>query len=285
MMAIELVSEHASFGGRVEFYQHVSKCCNSVMKFSVYRPPQACQSLTEAKFPVLFWLSGLTCSEENFMAKSAAQKYAAEQGLFIIAPDTSPRGLNLPGETDDWDFGEGAGFYVNATEEPWRNNYQMQDYIVDELFQLVGKNFAVDLNRAGISGHSMGGHGAITIAFNYPQQFKSLSAFAPICAPTQCPWGMKALSGYLGDNPAQWEKYDAHLLIEKTDCRLPLLIDQGSADNFLQQQLKPALLVDAGLKVNYPITFRLQSGYDHSYYFIASFIEDHIHHHAKQLLA
>ncbi len=282
-MTIELISKNSSFGGSVEFYQHPSYCCNSVMKFSIYRPPQATFAEKNAQFPVLFWLSGLTCTEENFMAKSGVQKYAAEHGLFIIAPDTSPRDLNIRGESDHWDFGSGAGFYVNATQSPWNNNYQMYDYIVEELFHLLGEEFPVDLNRVGIFGHSMGGHGAITLAFNQPEKFKSLSAFAPICAPVECPWGQKALAGYLGNDPKLWAKHDAHLLIEKTSCRLPLLIDQGSADNFLEAQLKPQLLIEAGLKVDYPITFRLQSGYDHSYYFIASFIQDHIEHHANQL--
>ncbi len=281
-MTIELVSKNASFGGTVEYYQHNSSSCNSLMKFSIYRPPQA--SASKTKLPVLFWLSGLTCTEENFMAKAGAQKYAAEHGLLLIAPDTSPRDLGIDGETDSWDFGAGAGFYLNATEAPWDKNYNMYDYIVDELFSLVANEFPADMSRVGIFGHSMGGHGAITIAFKNPKKFKSVSAFAPICAPTKCPWGQKALPGYLGDNAEAWAKHDAHLLIADTKCRAPLLIDQGSSDNFLEQQLKPELLIDAGLKVHYPITYRLQSGYDHSYYFIASFMEDHIKHHAEQLL-
>ncbi len=280
-MDIELINKTASFGGNVEFYQHQSLSCNSVMKFSVYRPPQAEQS--GSKLPVLFWLSGLTCTEENFMAKSGAQQYAAEHGLFLIAADTSPRDLGLQGETESWDFGTGAGFYVNATEAPWKDNYKMYDYIVEDLYNVVKNNFPVDISRVGIFGHSMGGHGAIIIAFRNPHKFKSVSAFAPICAPTECPWGQKALQGYLGDNSEAWAKYDAHLLITKTKTQIPLLIDQGSKDNFLIEQLKPELLIEAGLKTNYPINYRLQSGYDHSYYFIASFIQEHIEYHAIQL--
>jgi len=280
-MTIELVIKNASFGGTVEYYQHQSSSCNCPMKFSVYRPPQA--NISDAKLPVLFWLSGLTCTEENFMAKAGAQKYAAEHGLLLIAPDTSPRDLGFEGETDSWDFGAGAGFYVNATESPWNKNYKMYDYIVEELFTLVANEFPADMSRAGIFGHSMGGHGAITIAFRNPEKFKSVSAFAPICAPTKCAWGQKALPGYLGDIPEAWEQHDAHLLIGFTKCKAPLLIDQGSDDNFLVEQLKPELLIEAGLERDYPITYRLQSGYDHSYYFIASFMEDHILHHAEQL--
>ena len=280
-MTMELVSKNTSFGGTLEFYQHQSLSCNCPMKFSVYRPPQA--NISNAKLPVLFWLSGLTCTEENFMAKSGAQKYAAEHGILLIAPDTSPRDLGFEGETGSWDFGAGAGFYVNATEAPWKANYKMYDYIVDELFSLIGNEFPSDMNRVGIFGHSMGGHGAITIAFRNPEKFKSVSAFAPICAPTKCPWGQKALLGYLGDNPKVWAKHDAHLLISETESRAPLLIDQGSADNFLEQQLKPELLIEAGLKAGYPLNYRLQSGYDHSYYFIASFMQDHIRHHLEQL--
>jgi S-formylglutathione hydrolase len=280
-MALELVSQNASFGGSVEYYQHPSSCCKSQMKFSIFRPPQA--TVANAKLPVLFWLSGLTCTEENFMAKAGAQKYASEHGMLLVAPDTSPRDLGIDGETDSWDFGAGAGFYVNATESPWNNNYQMYDYVVNELYDLVQQEFPADMDRVGIFGHSMGGHGAITIAFNNPDKYKSVSAFAPICAPTQCHWGQKALPGYLGDNPEAWAKHDAHLLIANTDFSAPLLIDQGSADNFLVEQLKPELLIEAGLKVDYPITYRLQSGYDHSYYFIASFMQDHIRHHAEQL--
>lgn len=254
------------------------------MKFSIYRPPQAVLTNTSVKFPVLFWLSGLTCTEENFMAKSGVQKYASEHGLFIVAPDTSPGNLNIAGETEDWDFGVGAGFYVNATQSPWDKNYHMYDYVVEELFELLGEKFPVDLDRAGIFGHSMGGHGAITIAFKNPQKFKSLSAFAPICAPSKCPWGQKAFNGYLGDNKSLWANYDAHLLIQNTTCRLPLLIDQGSDDNFLAEQLNPDLLLRAGSEVDYPIIYRPQKGYDHSYYFIATFIRDHIEHHVNQLL-
>ncbi len=217
------------------------------------------------------------------MAKAGAQKYAAEHGLILIAPDTSPRDLGLEGEADSWDFGAGAGFYLNATQSPWNKNYRMYDYVVNELYEAVGDNFPADMTRVGIFGHSMGGHGAITIAFKNPNKFKSVSAFSPICAPTQCQWGKKAFSGYLGNDQSDWEQYDSHILIKTTHNRAQLLIDQGSEDAFLCEQLKPELLIEAGSKVNYPITYRLQKGYDHSYYFIASFMQDHIKHHAKEL--
>ena len=284
MPTLELISQNNSFGGSVLFYKHFSSACQTDMRFSVYLPPQAALE-PDKKHPVLFWLSGLTCTEENFMEKAGAQQYAAQHGIILIAPDTSPRGLSLPGEDDSWDFGSGAGFYINASQHPWSSHYRMEEYVTDELFNLVGEQFPVDLNNAGIFGHSMGGHGAITLAFKHPNKYKSLSAFSPICAPTRCPWGKKAFSGYLGDDTNLWAQHDARLLIQTTKTRLPLLIDQGSNDPFLQEQLLPEHLVNAAKSANYPIIYRLQDGYDHSYYFIASFMEEHMRHHAEQLIA
>ncbi len=282
MNTLELINQNHSFGGTVTFYKHASRACKTDMNFSVYLPPQALAEPNK-KLPVLFWLSGLTCTEENMMAKAGAQQYAAELGLILIAPDTSPRDLNLPKENESWDFGSGAGFYINASKSPWNSHYQMEDYVVSELFDLVGEQFPADMNKAGIFGHSMGGHGAITLAFKYPEKYKSLSAFAPICAPTLCLWGKKAFAGYLGSDKNTWAEHDAHLLIKKTVARLPLLIDQGSEDPFLQSQLLPDHLVNAANDIDYPMHYRLQAGYDHSYYFIATFMEDHLRHHAKQL--
>jgi S-formylglutathione hydrolase len=250
------------------------------MRFSVFRPPQA----ERQKLPVLYWLSGLTCTEENFMVKAGVQRYAAEHGLFIVAPDTSPRGLDLPGENEDYDFGAGASFYVNATRAPWSAHYRMYDYVAEELPELVARHFPVEPERAGISGHSMGGHGALMIAFRNPDRYRSLSAFSAICAPTQCQWGQKAFSGYLGDDMAAWREYDAHELVKSTRCRLPLLLDQGAADQYLEQgQLLPEKLAEACEQVNYPLTLRMHEGYDHSYYFVSSFIGEHIAYHAAAL--
>jgi len=282
MQTLELISQNKSTGGNVCFYKHASSACKTDMLFSIFLPPQALEEPNK-KYPVLFWLSGLTCTEENFMAKAGAQALAAELGLIIVAPDTSPRGLNLPGEDDSWDFGSGAGFYINATQEPWQAHYQMEDYIAHELYDLVFENFPADMNKVGIFGHSMGGHGAITLAFKYPDKYQSVSAFSPICAPSQCAWGIKAFTGYLGGNSELWQQHDAHYLIKNTATRLPLLIDQGSADNFLQEQLLPEHLIEAAKSVNYPLNYRLQAGYDHSYYFIATFMADHLQHHAEQL--
>lgn len=282
MQTLELISQNKSAGGNVCFYKHASSTCQTDMRFSIFLPPQALEEPNK-KRPVLFWLSGLTCTEENFMAKAGAQTLAAELGIIIVAPDTSPRGLNLPGEDDSWDFGSGAGFYINATQEPWQASYQMEDYIAHELYALVSENFPADMNKVGIFGHSMGGHGAITLAFKYPDKYQSVSAFSPICAPSQCAWGIKAFTGYLGDNSEIWQQHDAHHLIKNTATRRPLLIDQGSADNFLQEQLLPERLIEASKSVNYPLNYRLQAGYDHSYYFIATFMADHLQHHAEQL--
>lgn len=250
------------------------------MRFGVYLPPAA----AEGPVPVLFWLSGLTCSEDNFIAKAGAQRIAAELGVAIVAPDTSPRGLNYPGDAASYDFGVGAGFYVDATEEPWVRGYQMYSYIAHELFDLVTSTFAVDRNRAGIFGHSMGGHGALVIGLRNPLRFKTISAFAPIVSPTRCAWGEKALTGYLGTDRNCWADYDATKLIQKHGWRGPcLLVDQGDADQFLATQLKPELLIAACSDAGVALNLRMQAGYDHSYFFISSFIEDHLRHHAAHL--
>lgn len=249
------------------------------MVFGIFLPPQA----RDGTVPVLYWLSGLTCTDENFMQKAGAQRVAAELGIAIVCPDTSPRGSDFPGEHDHYDFGSGAGFYVNATEKPWSANYRMYDYVTEELPTLVEQHFPVNSNR-GISGHSMGGHGALVCYLRNPGKYKSVSAFAPICHPSDCSWGQKALSGYLGADRNDWVKYDASRLIGDAPEKLPLLIDQGSADEFLTDQLKPGALEQACIANHYPLQLRIHEGYDHSYHFIATFIEDHLHHHARLLL-
>jgi len=249
------------------------------MIFAIFLPPQA----RERSVPVLYWLSGLTCTDENFMQKAGAQRVAAELGIAIVCPDTSPRGTDFPGEHDSYDFGSGAGFYVNATREPWSGHYRMYDYVTRELPALVESEFPLNGKR-GISGHSMGGHGALVCYLRNPGRYHSVSAFAPICHPSDCSWGQKALEGYLGDDRNDWVQYDAALMIGDAEEKLPLLIDQGTEDEFLSDQLKPGSLEQACIASHYPLELRMQEGYDHSYFFIATFIEDHLRHHAKTLL-
>lgn len=277
---MEQIDNQRSFGGEQRRYKHSSEVLSCEMHFSIYLPPQA----KEGPVPILYWLSGLTCTDENFVTKAGAQQYAAEQGVAIVAPDTSPRGEGVPDDPDAaYDFGLGAGFYVNATQEPWRRHYQMYEYILEELPFLVNANFPVDSERTGIFGHSMGGHGALTIALKNPGRYRSVSAFSPICSPLNCPWGEKALGNYLGASTEDWQQYDTTVLVRQATERLPVLIDQGDADNFLKEQLKTPLLVLASQDADYPIEIRMQSGYDHSYYFIATFIGDHIRFHANNL--
>ena len=277
---MELVAENACFGGRQLRYAHRAESLSCDMHFAVYLPPQAQQG----KVPVLYWLSGLTCTDENFTTKAGAQRYAAEYGIAIVAPDTSPRGEDVPDDPEGaYDFGLGAGFYVNATETPWSTHYHMYDYISAELPALVTSQLPLEGERSAISGHSMGGHGAITIGLKNPGKYRSISAFAPICAPLDCPWGEKALGNYLGADRESWKAYDSTALIRAADSHVPLLVDQGEADDFLQEQLKPELLEAACSEAGYPLILRHQPGYDHSYYFIASFIGEHIAFHAKQV--
>lgn len=276
--SLTLLSATRTFGGWLKRYQHRSRVLNCEMIFAIYLPPQA----ETAPVPLLWWLSGLTCTDENFSQKAGAHRVAAELGMAIVCPDTSPRGLDLPGEHESYDFGSGAGFYVNATREPWSKHYRMYDYINEELPELVRAHFPLN-GRESISGHSMGGHGALVLALRNPGRYASVSAFAPIVHPGQCPWGEKAFSGYLGDDRESWKAYDACELIAQGNSKQPLLVDQGEADNFLAEQLKPELLEQVCREHQHPLTLRLQPGYDHSYYFIASFIEDHLRYHAKYL--
>ncbi len=279
-MSVEEVDRHRCWGGEQIRVRHRSAVLDCEMHLSVFLPPQA----QRRPVPALIWLSGLTCTDENFVTKAGAQRYAAEQGLAVIAPDTSPRGEHVPDDPEGaYDFGLGAGFYVNATEAPWARNYRMYDYVVDEVPALVGSTFPVDIARMAISGHSMGGHGALTIALANPQRFASVSAFAPICAPMQCPWGESALGRYLGPDRDSWRAHDATELLRSASHQLPVLVDQGDADGFLEEQLKPELLEAAARDAGYPVTLRHQAGYDHSYYFIASFIGEHIAFHARHL--
>lgn len=273
------LSATKSFGGVQAVYSHSSSVLSCEMKFAIYTPEG------KGPFPVLFWLSGLTCTEENFISKAGAQRVASELGLMIVAPDTSPRGEGVPDDPGGaYDFGLGAGFYVNATQEPWVKHYRMYDYITKELPELlVDMEFPVDGTRAGIFGHSMGGHGAITIHLKNPDKFKTCSAFAPIVAPSQVPWGKKAFSNYLGADEMAWADYDATALVEKQPSKAEILIDQGTADNFLAEQLKPEIFADVASTKGQPYVLRMQDGYDHSYYFIASFIEDHLRWHAERL--
>lgn len=276
---MEVVSEHRSFGGVQGIYRHQSECTGTPMQFSVYLPSAA----AESPCAVLWFLSGLTCTEENFTVKAGAQQFASRHNLIVVAPDTSPRGAGIPGEDDTYDFGTGAGFYVDATESPWSQNYQMYTYITRELQDLIFSNFPANPSRQGITGHSMGGHGALTIGLKNSNLFQSISAFAPICAPSQCPWGRKALSGYLGLNETLWSDYDATELIKRGFRNQTILVDQGEADGFLEEQLKPELLSAACEAAGQSLKLRMQPGYDHSYYFISSFIEDHIEFHAAKL--
>ena len=279
-LLITTVSRNKCFGGVQGVYSHESRETGSVMRFGVFLPPQA----EARKGPVLYWLSGLTCTEENFIVKAGAQRVAAELGLAIVVPDTSPRGLKIPGEADNYDFGLGAGFYVDAVQAPWSSGYRMYSYVARELPGLVESEFPVDPARTGIFGHSMGGHGALAIALKNPQTYKSVSAFAPICSAMRSPWGEKALTGYLGADRALWRDYDASALIESRGWKGPaLLVDQGTSDQFLESQLKPELLKDACTRAGVSLDLRLQEGYDHSYFFIASFIEDHLRFHARNL--
>lgn len=274
----KLTSEYKCFDGTVGFYRHQSQSCNGEMRFAIYQPPQA----RAKQVPVLYFLSGLTCTEENFMIKAGAQRYAAEHGIIIVAPDTSPRNTGIEGENQDSDYGSGASFYVDATEEPWRSHYQMYSYIVQELPTLIAEHFPIQPERSGIFGHSMGGHGALVCALRNPERYKSVSAFAPIVAPLRTSWVDKAFTKYLGSNRDNWRSYDASELVLSANYKRPILIDQGSADQFLDQLL-PQVFEQACDQANQPLTLRWQKGYDHSYYFIASFIADHIRHHAAIL--
>ncbi|HEV8695635.1 MAG TPA: S-formylglutathione hydrolase [Lysobacter sp.] len=274
---MEIVESHACFGGTQEVWQHHSEVLDCDMRVGIYLPPQA----AHGKCPVLYWLSGLTCTEQNFITKAGAQRYAAEHGLILVAPDTSPRGEDVA-DAASYDLGQGAGFYLNATQAPWSAHYRMYDYVVDELPALIEAHFVASDARA-ISGHSMGGHGALVIALRNPDRYRSVSAFAPIVAPSQVPWGEKAFTAYFGDDRAAWKEWDACELLRHATQRLPLLIDQGEADDFLATQLKPELLEAACQQTGYPLHLRRQPGYDHSYYFIASFIGEHIAYHAAAL--
>ncbi|MFT4268444.1 MAG: S-formylglutathione hydrolase [Xenophilus sp.] len=275
---MERIEQHASFGGRQEVWKHASATLGCDMKFGIWLPEAA---LRGERLPVLYWLSGLTCTEQNFITKAGAQEHAARHGLIVVAPDTSPRG---DGVADDpaYDLGQGAGFYLNATQAPWAAHYRMQDYVAEELPALVEQHFAASSAR-GIAGHSMGGHGALVTALRHPGRYRSVSAFSPIVAPTQVPWGEKALGSYLGEDREAWKAWDAIELVKTAKERLPLLVDQGGADEFLAGQLRPELLQAACEAAGHPLTLRLQPGYDHSYYFIASFLADHFAHHAAAL--
>lgn len=278
---LEIISEHRCFGGVQGFYRHASKACAGPMRFAVYRPPQA----GNGPVPVLFYLAGLTCTEETFVIKGGAQRLAAELGLILVAPDTSPRTANIPGEGDRWDLGLGAGFYVDATQSPWSAHYRMYSYVTDELPQVIAANFPVRSDRQGIFGHSMGGHGALVCALRNPDRYRSVSAFAPIASATRCPWGELALGTYLGADRAQWADYDASLLMAQRPFHGEILVDQGLKDQFLEVQLHPHLLEEAAARSGQALRLRRHEGYDHGYYFVATFMEDHLRHHAQALLA
>ncbi|MDR8526104.1 S-formylglutathione hydrolase [Shewanella fidelis] len=277
-MTVENISVNKSFGGWHKQYSHHSKTLNCAMRFAIYLPPQASNG---KKVPVLYWLSGLTCTDENFMQKAGAQRMAAELGIAIVAPDTSPRGDDVA-DDDGYDLGKGAGFYVNATQAPWNRHYRMYDYVVNELPQLIESMFPVSDKRS-IAGHSMGGHGALVIAMRNPQAYQSVSAFSPIANPVNCPWGKKAFTAYLGRDTTTWAEYDASLLMRQATEFVPALVDQGEADDFLIEQLKSEVLEAAANVSGYPLTLNMQEGFDHSYYFIASFIENHLRFHAEHL--
>lgn len=298
---LDLLSKHACFGGEQRFYRHQSAVIGLPMRFSIYLPPQVFENRVDqsgssnepqfqgiTKLPALFYLAGLTCTEETFVIKAGAQRKASELGLILIAPDTSPRGAGIEGESASWDFGVGAGFYLDATQAPWSAHYRMETYLCEELLNLVLHEFPLAPQHIGIFGHSMGGHGALTLALKHPALFKSVSAFAPICAPTQCPWGEKAFTGYLGEDRNSWLQHDASALM-KACAQAPfpagILIDQGLSDNFLDTQLHPHRFEEACRERGQPLTLRRHAGYDHGYYFISTFMEDHLQFHAAQLRA
>ena len=279
-MTLKKVSDSRCFGGAQQVWSHESEATGCTMRFGLFLPPQA----NAGRVPALWWLSGLTCTEENFIVKAGAQRVAAELGLALVVPDTSPRGITLPGDRDTWDFGVGAGFYVDATCEPWSQHYRMRQYISEELRGLVEAEFPVDGVRTAMSGHSMGGHGALTMALSMPGWIRSVSAFAPIAAPMRCPWGEKALAGYLGQDRAAWAAYDSTALVQSRGWSgPPILVDQGEADPFLVTQLRPELLEQACAAAKVPLQLRRQPGYDHGYYFVSTFIEDHLRHHRAHL--
>ena len=277
-MSIENLSSNKSFGGWHKQYSHRSDTLGCVMRFAIYLPPQVASG---QKVPVVYWLSGLTCTDENFMQKAGAHRVAAELGIAIVAPDTSPRGDDVAND-DGYDLGQGAGFYVNATESPWNTHYRMYDYVLNELPALVESVFPVTDQRS-VAGHSMGGHGALVLALRNPQTYQSVSAFSPISNPVSCPWGKKAFAAYLGNDTGRWAAYDASLLMRKAQQFVPALVDQGDADNFLAEQLRPEALEASAHISGYPLELNLREGYDHSYYFIASFIEDHLRFHGRHL--
>lgn len=282
MSSLELLSEHACFGGVQRFYRHASKAIGLPMRFSVYLPPQA----NDGSVPAVVYLAGLTCNEETFPAKAGAQRVASQLGLALVAPDTSPRGAETPGESDDWDFGVGASFYLNATQEPWSEHWHMESYVTGELPSLLAAQLPIDSSRLGIMGHSMGGHGALTLALRHPKTFRSVSALAPICAPSQCAWGEKAFRAYLGSDRSTWASHDAVALLQDgPHAPFPggILVDQGLGDKFLAEQLHPHLLETACAQAGQPLTLRRHANYDHGYYFVQSFMADHLEHHARQL--
>ena len=279
-MSVELVSKTQCFDGSQRQYRHHSSALNCEMRFSIFLPSQAER---DQRFPVLYWLSGLTCTDENFSQKAGAQRMAAELGVVLVIPDTSPRGDDVA-DDEGYDLGKGAGFYLNATQDPWKPHYRMYDYITEELPKLIEDNFPVSQRRS-IFGHSMGGHGALTIALKNPGRYLSVSAFSPICNPMACPWGEKAFAAYLGADRSQWEEHDATVLLSRATERLPMLISQGENDQFLEEQLKPHALAAAAEAAGYPVTIEHHAGYDHSYYFIATFIEQHLRFHGDYLLA
>ena len=278
-MAMEVLSEARCYDGTMGVYSHASQETGTEMKFSVFVPPQA----KSAPCPALYYLAGLTCTHETFTFKAGAQRLASELGLILVAPDTSPRGLTLPGEADSWDFGLAAGFYLDATQEPWSKNYRMGSYVNEELPALISEKFPVKSGAQGIMGHSMGGHGALVSAFRHPGKWKSVSALAPISNPVAVPWGEKAFGNYLGPDKASWEEYDASILMSRKAFPGPVLVDQGASDNFLEKQLHPQALEAAAAKSGQALRLRMHEGYDHSYWFIQTVIEDHLRHHGKEL--
>jgi S-formylglutathione hydrolase len=277
--SLEETRSHKQFGGYTHYYSHDSEVCQSKMKFTVYLPPGA----SSRRLPVVYWLSGLTCNEETFMTEGSAQAYAKKFGIILVAPDTSPRNTGITGEDDSYDLGSGAGFYVDASEKKWSKYYKMDSYVTQELRNIVEGNFPVDRERQGIMGHSMGGHGALVLGLRNPELYQSISAFAPICVPSKSPWGLKAFSEYLGADRSRWAEYDANELLKKAKAKTRILIDQGSEDEYLQEQLLTDEFEQTVKSLGYPATIRRQAGYDHSYYFISTFIEDHLAFHAEIL--